>query len=140
MQNKYTMEEKKATGILGATLKQTYKEIKESRIEAMLEDAEIKYRREIEDVCAKIRRCDRDMEDAILDILPSNAGQGINPSAFDADRLKNTRISTLITRRENAVKLGILVNDYETLFGKYADLEKVRPYLLPEWKSNIVEG
>ena len=133
------MEEKKATGILGASLKQTYKQIKESRIEAMLEDAEIKYRREIEDVCAKIRRCDRDMEDAILDILPANAGQGINPSAFDADRLKNTRISTLIIRRENSVKLGILVNDYETLFGRYADLEKVRPYLLAEWKSNIVE-
>lgn len=133
------MEEKKATGILGATLKQTYKQIKESRIEAMLEDAEIKYRREIEDVCANIRRCDRDMEDAILDILPSNAGQSINPSAFDAERLKNTRISTLIIRRENSVKLGILINDYETLFGKYADIEKVRPYLLPEWKSNIVE-
>ncbi|MBR0116676.1 MAG: hypothetical protein IKH02_04160 [Prevotella sp.] len=134
------MEERKTTGILGPTLKQTYKQIKESRIEAMLEDAEMKYRREIEDVCAKIRQCDRDMEDTILDMLPSNAGQGINPSAFDADRLKNTRISTLIIRRENSVKLGILVNDYETLFGHYAELEKVRQYLPVEWKSNIMEG
>lgn len=131
------MEEKKTTGILGPTLKQTYKQIKDSRIEAMLEDAELKYRREIEDVCAKVRQCERDMEDAILDILPSNAGQGINPSAFDADRLKNTRISTLITKREQAVRLGILVNDYETLFGEYPDMGKVKPYLLAEWKSNI---
>lgn len=133
------MEEKLTSGILGPTLKQTYKQIKESRIEAMLEDAELKYRRDIEDVCAKVRQCDRDMEDAILDMLPTNAGQGINPSAFDAVKLKDTRVNTLIIRRENAIKLGILVNDYETLFGRYPDMAKVRPYLLKEWTSNLEE-
>ena len=133
------MEEKKTTGILGSTLKQTFKQIKDSRIDAMLEDSELKYRRLIEDVCAKVRQCDRDLEDAILDILPPNAGQGINPNQFDADRLMNNRISTLITRREHQIKLGILVNDYETLFGDYPDLEKVKPYLLSEWKSNITK-
>jgi len=133
------MEEKKITGILGPTLKQTYKQIKDSRIEAMLEDAELKYRRDIEDECAKVRQCDRDMEDAILDILPANAGQGINPAAFDASKLKNTRVSTLLTRRESSIKLGILVNDYETLFGAYPDLQKVKQYLPAEWQSNIKE-
>ena len=133
------MEEKKTKGILGSTLKQTFKQIKESRIDAMLEDSELKYRRQIEDVSAKIRQCNRDMEDSILDILPNNAGQGISPSAFDADKLMNTRVSTLIARREHQVKLGILVNDYETLFGDYPDLEKVKPYLLAEWKSNITK-
>ena len=107
------MEEKKTTGILGSTLKQTFKQIKDSRIDAMLEDSELKYRRQIEDVCAKVRQCDRDLEDAILDILPTNAGQGISPSAFDADKLMNNRIST------------------------YPDMSKVKPYLTPEWKSNI---
>ena len=131
------MEEKKTTGILGTTLKQTFKQIKDSRIDSMLEDSELKYRRMIEDTSAKIRQCDRDLEDAILDILPTNAGQGISPSQFDADRLMNTRVSTLITRREQSVRLGILVNDYETLFGEYPDMSKVKPYLLPEWKSNI---
>lgn len=131
------MEEKKTTGILGSTLKQTFKQIKDSRIDAMLEDSELKYRRQIEDVCAKVRQCDRDLEDAILDILPTNAGQGINPNQFDADRLMNNRISTLITRREQSIRLGILVNDYETLFGEYPDMSKVKPYLTPEWKSNI---
>lgn len=133
------MEEKKTKGILGSTLKQTFKQIKDSRIDAMLEDSELKYRRQIEDVSAKIRQCNRDMEDSILDILPSNAGQSISPSAFDADKLMNTRVSTLIARREHQVKLGILVNDYETLFGDYPDLEKVKPYLLAEWKSNITK-
>lgn len=127
----------KKNGILGSTLKQTFKQIKESRIDAMLEDSELKYRRQIEDVCAKVRQCDRDLEDAILDILPSNAGQGINPNQFDADRLMSTRISTLITRREQSVRLGILVNDYETLFGEYPDMVKVKPYLTPEWTTNI---
>ena len=124
----------KTTGILGTTLKQTFKQIKESRIDSMLEDTELKYRRNIEDVCAKIRQCDRDMEDAILDILPTNAGQGITPSQFDAERLMNTRVNTLITRREQSVRLGILLNDYETLFGTYPDMGKITPYLLPEWK------
>ena len=133
------MEEKFQKGILGTTLKQTYKQIKDSRIDAMLEDTELKYRRQIEDVCAKVRQCDRDMEDAILDILPSNAGQGINPNMFDADKLMNARINTLIARREHAVRLGILVNDYETLFGEYPDMSKVKPYLLAEWKSNITK-
>ena len=132
------MEEKKTTGILGSTLKQTFKQIKDSRIDAMLEDSELKYRRQIEDVCAKVRQCDRDLEDAILDILPSNAGQGINPNQFDADKLLNNRISTLISRREQSVRLGILVNDYETLFGEYPGMAKVKPYLTPEWKTNII--
>ncbi len=127
----------KTTGILGSTLKQTFKQIKESRIDAMLEDTEMKYRRQIEDVCARIRQCDRDLEDAILDMLPANAGQGIIPSQFDAERLMSTRVNTLIARREQAVRLGILVDDYETLFGQYPDMNKVTTYLLPEWKSNI---
>ena len=127
----------KTTGILGSTLKQTFKQIKESRIDAMLEDTEMKYRRQIEDVCARIRQCDRDLEDAILDMLPANVGQGIIPSQFDAERLMSTRVNTLIARREQAVRLGILVDDYETLFGQYPDMNKVTTYLLPEWKSNI---
>jgi hypothetical protein len=127
------MEEKKTTGILGPTLKQTYKQIKDSRIEAMLEDAELKYRRDIEDECAKVRQCDRDMEDAILDILPSNAGQGISPSQFDADKLMTTRINTLFIKREQSIKLGIMLSDYETLFGAYPDIDKVKPYLLKEF-------
>ncbi len=130
-------EAKKQQGILGTTLKQTFKQIKDSRIDAMLEDSELKYRRQIEDVCAKVRQCDRDMEDAILDILPSNAGQGINPNQFDATKLMQTRIDTLIARREHSIRLGILVNDYETLFGEYSDLGKVKPYLPTEWKSNV---
>lgn len=130
-------EAKKQQGILGTTLKQTFKQIKDSRIDAMLEDSELKYRRQIEDVCAKVRQCDRDMEDAILDILPSNAGQGINPNQFDATKLMQTRIETLIARREHSIRLGILVNDYETLFGEYSDLAKVKPYLPSEWRSNV---
>ena len=125
-------ETTKKQGILASTLKQTFKQIKESRIDSMLEDSEVKYRRQIEDICADIRSCDRDMEDAILDILPSNAGQGISPSQFDADKLMSTRINTLIIKREKAIKLGIMLSDYETLFGTYPDIDKIKPYLLKE--------
>ena len=126
-------ENTKKVGILESTLKQTFRQIKESRIDSMLEDSELKYRRQIEDICAKIRSCDRDMEDAILDILPSNAGQGITPSQFDADKLMSTRINTLFIKREQSIKLSIMLSDYETLFGAYPDIDKVKPYLLKEF-------
>lgn len=124
------MEEQKTNGILSSTLKQNFKQLKESRVNAMIEDSELKYRRAIEDVTASIRQCDRDLEDAILDILPMNAGQGINPNMFDANKLMTQRTNTLIARREHSIKLGILVNDYETLFGKYPDYEKIKAYLV----------
>lgn len=124
------MEENKVQeGILSSTLKQNFKQLKESRVNAMIEDSELKYRRAIEDITANIRQCDRDLEDAILDILPMNAGQGINPNMFDATKLMNQRVNTLIARREHTIKLGIYVKDYERLFGAYPDIEKVKSYL-----------
>lgn len=131
------MEETKTTGILGATLKQTFKQIKDSRIDAMLEDTETQYRRSIEDIAMKMKQCDRDLEDAILDILPRNAGMGIDPNKFDAVKLKETRTEILLTKRENSIRLGTLVSDYETLFGEYPDMQRVNQYLPSDWKSQI---
>ena len=132
------MEETK-TGILGTTLKQTFKQIKDSRIDAMLEDTETQYRRSIEDLAMKMKQCDRDLEDAILDILPRNAGIGIDPNKFDAVKLKDTRTEMLLTKREISIRLSILVTDYETLFGEYPDLKKVQQYLPSDWKTQIVK-
>ena len=132
------MEETK-TGILGTTLKQTFKQIKDSRIDAMLEDTETQYRRSIEDLAMKMKQCDRDLEDAILDILPRNAGIGIDPNKFDAVKLKDTRTEMLLTKREISIRLSILVTDYETLFGEYPDLKKVQQYLPSDWKTQIIK-
>lgn len=129
----------KKIGILGTTLKQTFKQIKDSRIDAMLEDTETQYRRSIEDLGMKMRQCDRDLEDAILDVLPHNAIASIDPNKFDAVKLKESRVEMLITKREIAIKLGILVTDYETLFGEYPDLAKVKQYLPADWKSQIIK-
>ena len=133
------MEETKTTGILGTTLKQTFKQIKDSRIDAMLEDTETQYRRTIEDLGMKMKQCDRDLEDAILDILPRNAGMGIDPNKFDAVKLKDTRTEMLITKREISIRLGVLVTDYETLFGEYPDLNKIQKYLPADWKSQVTK-
>lgn len=133
------MEENKNVGILGPTLKQTFKQIKESRIDAMQEDSETQYRRSIEDIAMKMKQCDRDLEDSILDILPRSAGVGIDPNKFDAVKLKESRMSFLLTKRENAIRLGLLLNDYETLFGEYPDMARVQQYLPADWKSNIIK-
>jgi hypothetical protein len=133
------MEETKKTGILGTTLKQTFKQIKDSRIDAMLEDTETQYRRSIEDLGMKMRQCDRDLEDAILDVLPHNAIASIDPNKFDAVKLKESRIEMLLTKREISIRLGVLVTDYETLFGEYSDLAKIKQYLPADWKTQITK-
>ena len=133
------MEETKKTGILGTTLKQTFKQIKDSRIDAMLEDTETQYRRSIEDLGMKMRQCDRDLEDAILDVLPHNAIASIDPNKFDAVKLKESRIEMLLTKREISIKLGVLVTDYETLFGEYSDLAKIKQYLPADWQTQITK-
>ena len=131
------MEETKKTGILGTTLKQPFKQIKDSRIDAMLEDTETQYRRSIEDLGMKMRQCDRDLEDAILDVLPHNAIASIDPNKFDAVKLKESRIEMLLTKREISIRLGVLVTDYETLFGEYSDLAKIKQYLPADWQTQI---
>jgi hypothetical protein len=133
------MEETKKTGILGTTLKQTFKQIKDSRIDAMLEDTETQYRRSIEDLGMKMRQCDRDLEDAILDVLPHNAIASIDPNKFDAVKLKESRIEMLLTKREISIRLGVLVTDYETLFGEYSDLAKKKQYLPADWQTQITK-
>ena len=133
------MEETKKTGILGTTLKQTFKQIKDSRIDAMLEDTETQYRRSIEDLGMKMRQCDRDLEDAILDVLPHNAIASIDPNKFDAVKLKESRIEMLLTKREISIRLGVLVTDYETMFGEYSDLAKIKQYLPADWQTQITK-
>ena len=65
------MEEGKVpVGVLKSTLTKSFRDLKESRINTMNEQTEIKYRRQIEDIMSSIRQCDIDSEDAILDILP----------------------------------------------------------------------
>ena len=125
----------KKTGILGATLKQTFKQIKDSRIDAMLEDTETQYRRSIEDLGMKMRQCDRDLEDAILDVLPHNAIASIDPNKFDAVKLKESRVEMLLTKREISIRLGV----HETLFGEYSDMAKIKQYLPADWQSQIIK-
>lgn len=124
------MEENKVQeGILSSTLKQNFKQLKESRIETMLEKSEKLYRRTIEDIAEDIDQCDRDMEDAILDVLPINAGQGINPNMFDASKMMEQRVKSLVARREKSIMLGIYYKDYVKLFGEYPNFEKIKSYL-----------
>jgi hypothetical protein len=87
----------------------------------------------------KMRQCDRDLEDAILDVLPHNAIASIDPNKFDAVKLKESRIEMLLTKREISIRLGVLVTDYETLFGEYSDLAKIKQYLPADWQTQITK-
>lgn len=124
-------------GTFKADLMRTFRQLKESRAESVSEDVEIVYKREIEDLCHKIRNYDRDRENLILDLSPINAGQGnVVPSDFDAKKFMEKDIEIGLNKRDALIKLQIATERYEYLFGKLADTAAVLK-VMPDWKSSI---
>lgn len=117
----------------------TFRQLKESRAESVSEDVEIVYKREIEDLCHKIRNYDRDRENLILDLSPINAGQGnVVPSDFDAKKFMEKDVEIGLNKRDALIKLQIATERYEYLFGKIADTSAILK-VMPDWKSSIKE-
>lgn len=124
-------------GTFKSDLMRTFKQLKESRAESVVEETETLYRRSIEDLCQKIKRYDRDRENMILDLSPINAGNGaVVPSDFSAEEMFNKDIELGINRRNAIIKLEIAVQRYNALFGPFenmAIIKKVMPeYVEPE--------
>lgn len=131
------MEENKGTFLKSLT--QSFKNIRESKAASINEDVELAYSREIEDLCRKIRQCDRDREDILINLAPSNiTSTSVVPSDFDADEFLKRDLQIGITKRDSLIKLEIAVHRYEDLFGPYRDIAKVLEYI-PEFQSKFKE-
>lgn len=115
----------------------TFRQLKESRAESVSEDVEIIYKREIEDLCHKIRNFDRDRENLLLDLSPMSAGNGaVVPSDFDPVAFMRKDIEIGLNKRDAIIKLEIVIARYEYLFGAIAD-KSIILKVLPNWKSTI---
>lgn len=133
------MEDNKNVGMFKADLMRTFKQLKESRAESVAEDTEIIYKRQIEDFCHQIRNYDRDRENLILDLSPSSAFNGnVVPSDFSAAAFLQKDIEIGIKKRDALIKLEIVLDRYETLFGEITDKSAILK-VLPTWKSKFVE-
>ncbi len=115
----------------------SFRQIREDRADGIAEDTEIEYRRDIEDRLRRIRQYDRQRDNLILDLCPSNiTSTQVVPGDFDAAKFKEKDIQIGIDRRNDLIILEIVVDRYESLFGAYPEAEKIKE-LIPSWTSKI---
>ena len=108
-------------------LMRTFSQLKQSRAITVAEDVEIIYKRKIEDLSHKIRSMDRDREDIMNSLAPSNAfSNNVVPSDFNAESFLTKDIQIGLNRRAAIIELEITVDRYNALFGEYPDMETVK--------------
>lgn len=129
----------KANGTFKIDLQRNFKQIKESRAESVSEDVEIIYKRKIEDLCHEIRNIERDRENIMLDLSPSNVTSAlVVPSDFNAEKFLEKDMQLGIRKREAEIKLDIVARRYEELFGVIAD-PSIITRVLPSWVPGTVD-
>ena len=104
------------TGRFIDSLKRNNKQIRNDRAEGIAEDAQITFKREVEDLELKIKRLSRDREN-MLDLSPENAQSLILGKDFDSRGFvdKDLEIGTQI--HNLTIKLEIARKRYNESFG-----------------------
>ena len=126
-------------GVFKTDLMRTFTQLKESRAESVAEDVEIIYKRQIEDLCHQIRNYDRDRENLILDLSPSSAFSGnVVPSDFKPSDFLAKDVEIGLNKRDAIIKLEIVIERYEYLFGPISDKSAIRK-VLPNYKFKTEE-
>ena len=130
----------KANGTFKTDLQRNFKQLKDSRAESVAEDVEIIYKRKIEDLCHEIRNIERDRENIMLDLSPTNVTSALAvPSDFDAAKFLEKDNQLGIRKREAEIKLDIVARRYEELFGVIAD-PSVITRVLPSWIPGTIDA
>jgi hypothetical protein len=109
------MEETKQGAFLDS-LKRNNKQIRDDRAKSIAEDAQVLYRREVEDIDLKISRLKRDQEN-MLDLSPDNAHSLKLASDFDGKDYVAKDLKIGIDIRNLEIALEIAKARYEYLFG-----------------------
>lgn len=109
------MEEKKEGAFL-SSLKRNNKAIRDDRAEAIGEDAQVLYRRQIEDLRLAIRRMERDQEN-MLDLSPDTAISLKLASDFNATEYVMKDLDLGVKIRNESIRLEIAEKRYAYLFG-----------------------
>ena len=134
--NKLKMEENtQQKGLFFQNLTRDFKKLKLDRAESVTEDAEIAYKRHIEDYCRNLRENLRKRENLMLELAPTTTYDAtVVPADFDVNNFMKADEDLGVKSRELKIRLEIMLERYETLFGKFSDTELVNK-VLPEWKS-----
>ena len=97
-------------------LKRSNKQIKGDRADAIAEDAQMIYKRRVEDIEMEIKKMDRELENQ-LDMSPDNALNLMPAKDFDANVFVERELEIGVRIHNAKIKLGILRTRYDYLFG-----------------------
>lgn len=103
------------TGAFVDSLRRNNKKIREDRAIAISEDAEMIYKRSIEDMELKIKKLKRERE-SMLDLSPTDANSLVLASDFDATSFVSKDIEIGIEIRNLEIKLEIARDRFKHLF------------------------
>lgn len=109
------MAEEVKLGAFIASLQRNNKQIKTDRAQAIAEEAEITYKRTIEDLEITIKRLKRQREN-MLDMSPENTYSLIVADKFDSRQFTDKDIDLGVQIREAEIRLEIAKASYARLF------------------------
>lgn len=104
-------------GVFAETLRRSNSKIREDRAQAISEDAQLVYRRDIEDMRLELKRLLRDREN-MLDLSPSDANSLKLASDFNSKSFVSKDIEIGVKARQLEIKLEIAEQRYLYLFGE----------------------
>lgn len=110
------MSEDVLTGAFIDSLQRNNKDIKRDRAEAIAEDAQLVYKREIEDLEISIKRMKRE-QDNMLDLSPTDARSLVLASDFESKEFVAKDLELGVKIRNTEIKLEIARKRYAHLFG-----------------------
>lgn len=114
-ENNKSVEESK--GAFLESLVRSNRKIREDRAQAIHEDAELIYKRKVEDLQVRVNRLKREREN-LLDLSPTNAQSLVLATDFDAEEYVKKDIELGIDIRNTEIELEIARKRYAYLFGK----------------------
>lgn len=115
METNISNGEETAKGAFTQSLMRNNKKIRQDRAIAIGEDAQMIYKREVEDCELKIKKLKRERE-AMLDLSPTTADSLVLASDFDAKAFVNKDIEIGIQMRNLEITLEIATKRYAHLF------------------------
>lgn len=107
--------ENELKGAFVASLKRNNKQIKDDRAIAIAEDAELLFKRQVEDLQTKIKKAKRERE-AMLDLGGTTTTNIIAVSDFKAEEFVAKDLEIGLNIRNLEIKLEIASNRYNELF------------------------
>jgi len=102
-------------GSFVTSLRRNNKQIRDDRALSIAEDAQMLFKREVEDCATELKRLKRD-RDNMLDLGGNETTKIISPSDFNAKEFVKKDLELGLKIRETEIKLEILTKRYNELF------------------------